>query len=440
MSSSHVDATAGAVEHCEQMANDNPDLAVTYQLIASSCQQKLWHQLTLTVMDFVVDPATVRMTSAGIHSYLALYNQVLLSVDSKLNPLSLARIASIIATTISSQDMTAAKAVLENLSEKNNNNDAKADTQSLNANIFVQSKLSLLTLQQHAVPDNNLAPDEKTAQLNHIKTVITQNAAKLAEFTVSPDSVDQAIVHAAHYEQAMTYYKVVGPPEAFYEQAMSFLNYAPPPVQDASTGTAATTTATATVVNSTTNYQQLAVDLCLAALTGDGVYNLGQVEQTPVLKLLRDTPHAWLAELLHTTAAGNVTLFSTLTQTYAAQIQQQPALVHRAAAVQEKLTLLALVHLVFEKDSTERTLTMSEISERLHVSMDQVEWVVMRAFSVHLLEGSMDQVDQTVQITWVLPRTLNDVQSKELAGRFGEWATKVKTTKEFMQEQTPMFA
>jgi 26S proteasome regulatory subunit N9 len=76
-------------------------------------------------------------------------------------------------------------------------------------------------------------------------------------------------------------------------------------------------------------------------------------------------------------------------------MQSQPALMHRQKAVQEKLTLLSLVHLVFEKDSTERTLAYTEIAARLQVSIDQVEWVVMRAFSVHLLEGSMDQVDQT---------------------------------------------
>jgi 26S proteasome regulatory subunit N9 len=171
-------------------------------------------------------------------------------------------------------------------------------------------------------------------------------------------------------------------------------------------------------------------------LTGDGVYNLGQVEQTPVLQLLQGTDSAWLAELLHTVAAGDVTSFTQLLERYAVAIQQQPALEHRKQAVQEKLTLLALVHLVFEKDSTERTLPMAEIAARLHVSLDQVEWVVMRAFSVHLLEGSMDQVDQTVQITWVLPRVLTDLQMTDLAGRFGEWAHKVRTTKEYMQEQT----
>jgi 26S proteasome regulatory subunit N9 len=43
----------------------------------------------------------------------------------------------------------------------------------------------------------------------------------------------------------------------------------------------------------------------------------------------------------------------------------------------------------------------------------------MRALSVHLIEGTMDQVDQTVHVTWVMPRVLNAAQLRELAARCG---------------------
>jgi 26S proteasome regulatory subunit N9 len=53
------------------------------------------------------------------------------------------------------------------------------------------------------------------------------------------------------------------------------------------------------------------------------------------------------------------------------------------------------------------------------------------------MEGSMDQFDGTVHVTWILPRVLGKEQMADLAMRFGEWAGKVGTTKEYMQEQTP---
>jgi hypothetical protein len=46
----------------------------------------------------------------------------------------------------------------------------------------------------------------------------------------------------------------------------------------------------------------LAVDLSLAALTGDGVFNFGEVLATPLLAVLQQTPHAWLSELLQVRA------------------------------------------------------------------------------------------------------------------------------------------
>merc|ERR1712157_675125 len=104
---------------------------------------------------------------------------------------------------------------------------------------------------------------------------------------------------------------------------------------------------------------------------------------------------------------------------------------------QEKITLLGLIELVFAKPATERTLTFTEIAERLEIPIEQVEWVIMRAFSVKLMEGSMDQVEGTVLVTWILPRILTPDQMSDLSARFGEWAAKVSRTKDYVQEQTP---
>mgnify|MGYP000434845433 CR=1 FL=1 len=435
--SSFVDATGGAVEHCQLMAQQHPDLAEEYyDKIADFCTQKLWHQLTLSVLDLVSQPTkTLRSTPEGTNSYLAIYDKVVLSIDSKLNPLSLARIASYVASSLApsepagadDKDTTAAKAVLENLLAN------KADSLGTSARIFAQAKLSLLTLNSVGTGSITLSEEQdvkRKQQLASIKSIIATNAESLKEMIQAPDTSESGMVHSAHYEMAMIYYKVVGPPESFYDQAMSYLNYAPLLPQD---------TAAADGVKSK-YYHQLAVDLCLAALTGEGVYNLGQVVSTPVLAILDATPEQWLVEMLKACAKGDVLEFQKLTQQYADPIAKQPALVLRATAVQEKLTLLALVNLVFEKHSSERTLNFQEISERLHIPVEQVEWVVMRAFSLHLMEGSMDQVDETVAVTWVLPRVLDTAQLQALGTRFGEWAVKVSKTKDYMQEQTPTFA
>ena len=429
--STFVDATAGAVEYCETTSKALSEVSTSdashfveyyYQPIAEYCQQKLWHQLTLRVLELVHDRRAAMTVPGPTSPYLAIYDKVVLAVDKHLHPLSLARIAAAVAHKLSSHDMTAAKAVLENLL------DEKKESLGVSATIYVQSQLSLLTLQTLPPGSTTTTADSSTNELSSIKTLIRTNEATLRELADQP-----ALVHAAHYEQAMTYYKVVGPPEAFYEQAMRFLHYAPPPDRNERAG-------------GFTNYHQLAIDLCLAALTGDGVYNLGQVveEQAALLQLLltddNDGKYGWLVALVKATAAGHVHEFQQLTQQHEAAIALQPALVHRAAAVQEKLTLLALCDLVFHKPSHERHLSFAEIAEHLSCTADQVEWIIMRALSVHLIEGSMDQVDQVFHVTWIVPRVLTAAQLQGLAGRYGEWAGKVSRTKDVVQEQTATFA
>merc|ERR1712137_1291714 len=81
----------------------------------------------------------------------------------------------------------------------------------------------------------------------------------------------------------------------------------------------------------------LAIDLTLAALTGEGVFHFGEVVNTPLLKVLENTPEAWLMEFMHVMAKGDVTAFNQLSEKYASEIQAQAALVHRATAVKEKI-------------------------------------------------------------------------------------------------------
>ena len=400
--STYVDRTAGAVEYCESAAQTHPEYADSYNQMGEFLTNKLWHQLTVTVLEFLEDPSRGPQVAE-------LYNRVVLAVEGKLRPLSAARMAVLVGYELVSQnDGAGAKAVVENCLEKQGNH--------LEATIYLQSKHAMLTLQPFlAVPgfSQDTADAETKESLSKILVTIQSNAPIIKELSSSETrgDPDSSRVHASHYEAAMTYYKLVGPPEAFYEEAMQYLNYGE--------GDA-----------------QLAIDLCLAALTG-GVYSLTAVEQAPVVKLLHGTPFQWLVDLLQATAAGDVPRFQQLSQQHAALIQAQPALTSRAAAVQEKLTLTALVLLVLSKDSHERNLSFAELQTAIHLdSIDQVEWVLMRAFSVGLLSGSIDQCDQTVNITWVQPRVLSQGQMSELAVKFGEWAVRVNKTKESMQEQT----
>jgi 26S proteasome regulatory subunit N9 len=47
--------------------------------------------------------------------------------------------------------------------------------------------------------------------------------------------------------------------------------------------------------------------------------------------------------------------------------------------------------------------------------------LVMKAMSLELVKGSIDEVDKTVHIEWIMPRYLNKEHMQILADRLGEW-------------------
>ena len=417
--STFTDPTAAAQEHCEVMANHAPDLAEQYQSLATLLQKKLYHQLTVAVLEFVSSPdQTLRTTPDGTSSYLALYDRVVLSVDKKLNQLTLARIASAVADATAPTDGDSARTVLENLLAD------KRERLGPSAALYVEAKLALLGL---GLLSRGAPGVDGPKHLASTKELLRKNEKVLAEQAVGGGGAggggggdaqsDIAVVLSAHYECAMVYRKAVGPPEAYYREAVQYLHYAPLDALPADERLA------------------LATDLSMAALTGDGVYNFGEVVQHPILQCLVGTANAWLVELMEASAAGDVAAFKAVSTRHAAEIAAQPALTGRAQMVQEKITLLAMVHMIFERPSSERTLRLADIALRIEMAEDQVELVVMRALSLGLIRGSMDQVDGIVEVTWVMPRVLDAAQLSDLAGRFGEWAVKVSQTKDYMSEQ-----
>ena len=112
----------------------------------------------------------------------------------------------------------------------------------------------------------------------------------------------------------------------------------------------------------------------------------------------------------------------------------------RSSVLQEKIMLLALVHMIFERPSSDRTLSFMDISHRTTVTPLNVELLLMRALSLGLIQGTLDQVDETVTVSWVMPRVLEPMQLKDLAARFGEWAIQVSQAKDYLVEHTPTFA
>lgn len=148
--------------------------------------------------------------------------------------------------------------------------------------------------------------------------------------------------------------------------------------------------------------QVLATDLALAALTGKNVFNFGEVLATPILTVLEGTPNAWLFELCSCFNHGNIDKFNEIVNANQQAFASQPALANNSDYVKSKVTLLCLINLFFQRPAHDRNVPFATIAEATRLPVEEVEWLLMRAMSLKLIKGTIDQVDQIVSISWVL--------------------------------------
>lgn len=413
--SSYIDPIAPSLESLSNLAQEHPDQSSTYNEFSKLLSSKLYHQLIVAIHTFIQEPSNARTEPSS--NLFTLYSDVLTPIAAKLNPLTLARIACHVAFSLN--DYEAAKTLLEELVQEL---EKKDETQTLTTRLYTESKKYFLTLKQMEHASSSTTTTSTSSALESIKSFLNSNKTRLTELANSTES-DVAIVHSAFYQCAMTYRKAVGPPEAFYKEAISYLHYTP-----------------LESITPPSEQYKIATDLSLSALTGDGVYNFGEVvhNNSMILKVLQGTENEYLVKLMKASADGDVMALEQISNEHGAAIGKEPALINRANVIKEKITLLALVKMVFERPSNERTLSFEDIATQTKMPVDKVEWIIMRALSLGLIKGSMDQVEQTVDVTWVMPRVLDEEHMRQLALRFGEWAVEVNKTKEYMDERIPV--
>lgn len=160
-----------------------------------------------------------------------------------------------------------------------------------------------------------------------------------------------------------------------------------------------------------------AYDLSVAALVSDAIYNFGELLLHPILDSLTETAHAWLRDLLFAFNRGDLTAYDVL----AGNISKNPLLESHRQFLYIKISLSALTEAVFRRPPHDRTMTFSTISAETKVQPDEIEHLIMKALSLGLIRGSIDQVAQIARINWVQPKVLDMKQIEGMRNRLKEW-------------------
>ncbi|NXD72939.1 PSD13 ATPase, partial [Eolophus roseicapillus] len=387
-----------------QSQSAGPGQAAVWHRLEELYNKKLWHQLTLQVLDFVQDPCFAQ--GDGL---IKLYENFISEFEHRVNPLSLVEI--ILHVVRQMTDPNVALTFLEKTREKVKSSDE--------AVILCKTAIGALKLNIGDLQVTKETIEEVEEMLNNLPGVTS--------------------VHSRFYDLSSKYYQTIGNHASYYKDALRFLGCID--VKDLPVS----------------EQQERAFTLGLAGLLGEGVYNFGELVSCccttsavlrswfyptdtilpvlqlmhPVLESLRSTDRQWLIDTLYAFNSGNVETFQALKSAWG----QQPDLAANEALLLQKIQLLCLMEMTFTRPANHRQLTFEEIARSAKVTVNEVELLVMKALSVGLVKGSIDEVDKRVHMTWVQPRVLDLQQIKGMKDRLEFWCTDVRSMEMLVEHQ-----
>ncbi|CAE7350835.1 RPN9B [Symbiodinium sp. KB8] len=384
-----------AGEFLETQAALHPELEAEYFEFRKLFNRKLWHQLTVALVEFTGSP----QNSKG-QNFLELYEGFVTKFAHRLNQLELTRVtvaASSQLTPSTPPSATELQAGVEFLDK------AREKRGEIGEEAWIVLSMESAALRMAGGGGG-----------------LTEGKELMEEAKGALEALASAapLVHSTAYRVAAEYHKRVGPAEAFFTNALLFLSHTPqaslPPAVAA----------------------DWAASLAMAALVGKDVFNFGEIVEHPILAALEGTPDAWLTDLLVAFQTGDIDSFNALVSDNTEAFHANAALQQGQQTMKEKLTLLCVMELAANLPASQRTIPFATIAEATRLGLEQVEWLLMRGISLGLIKATMDEVAQTVSITYVRPRVLHQPQIAALQGKVADWAARVKTTLVSVEEQT----
>ena len=217
------------------------------------------------------------------------------------------------------------------------------------------------------------------------------------------DSVE-TVVHASFYRVSGDYYQAKAEFASYYKNALLYL-------------------ACVEITDLTREEQETrAYNLSIAALVSDSIYNFGELLLHPVLNAIQPPhPQSWLRDLLFAFNRGDLAAFDRLSN----NLNKDTLLESHKMFLYQKISLAALTELVFRRPPHDRAMTFKTISQETKVKPDEIEHLIMKALSLGLLRGKIDQVAEVARINWVQPKVLERSQIEGMRVRLKEWDNNV---------------
>lgn len=196
-------------------------------------------------------------------------------------------------------------------------------------------------------------------------------------------------MYAFEAEVFAQYYRRKEDQENFYKSSLQFLAY----------------TSSADLSND--EKKQWSIKMGMAVLLGKNIYNIAELLDKDILKSLVGTDFEWLYDTLQTLGRGQIQAFQEAINKHQEYISRFPLIIREMTYLEQKVRIIAFLELIFSCGKDERNLSFQQIAQTCFIDIPDVELLVMKAMSLELVKGTIDEVDEHVNISWVMPRYLN---------------------------------
>lgn len=357
--------------------------------------RKMWHQLTVVITDAIKGG-----TLAG-DTLITFYECVVKAIETKLNPLQVVQIA--VATSKQQPDhntaLTFLQAVLQRIEDTGKRRKEMEKVSDTEAGIFVKMRIAW-----HRI---------ETDDMDGCKALLDE-AKELLDVLAEADNV----IFSAYYWTSAQFFKRKAASGEFYKSALRYLTFTP--IEDIEE----------------LQRVELARDLCIAALVTDNIFTFGELLMHPVVDSLSGTENEWMVKMIRSLNYGRITEFEDLCTAESAAISAHPIVMNSKQLLKQKVAIASVLELIFHRKADERLIAFKDIAEAAVVPLEEVELLLMKAMSLGLVKGRVDEVEQSVAITWALPHALDLDQIAVIKDNIGDWQERTKTTMHIVEDRT----
>jgi len=374
------------VDYITQQITLYPQIEKDLIEIQNYFENKLWHQLSLKLESLLRTQPVFKGQAA-----YELYSNFISQFDSRINQLKFTTIIALLGHEL--QDVSLETSLYDEILTKSNW-------------LGEEAKFCL----------------EMDIVIRHLKEsdlLSAKNRLNKFEDYVKKENISDAVVFSKYYKALMEYQKLSGFSNEFFASAILYLGY--------------------TNLEDLSQEEKISVakDMITSGLIGDNIYSYGGILDSPIVEVLSTTIYASYVQLLETVQQGNTPQFHALLASPAIQSlsPEYNTLVTHASVLELKITLMGMMNIFIERSAHDRIVQFPIIQEKCCVAEDKVEWLLMKAMSVGLMKGTIDEVDQTISVSWINPRMVEKRQYGVLRDQIAAWQTKVKDALHIVEER-----